>query len=80
MMGYAHQHTPQRSAPLNGWHIFEKVVQKIKIFFYIGKFADLIIIDREPFVTPAEKFGGITVLLTIAGGSVVWQDEKHLKR
>ncbi len=56
--GYARQHTPQRSAPLNRMaYIFEKVVRRSDLF-YIRKFADLIIIDQGT-VTPAEKFGGL---------------------
>lgn len=45
-----------------------------------GKFADLIITDRNPLSIPAEEFGQIKVLLTMVGGRIVWQDEKHLKQ
>lgn len=38
-----------------------------------GKFADLIITDRNPFSIPAEEFGQIKVLLTMVGGKIVWQ-------
>lgn len=38
-----------------------------------GKFADLIITDRNPFSIPVEEFGQIQVLLTTVGGKVVWQ-------
>lgn len=39
-----------------------------------GKFADLIVPDRNPFTTPPDAFGQTEVLLTIVGGKVVWPD------
>ncbi|EAU0668425.1 amidohydrolase [Salmonella enterica] len=38
-----------------------------------GKFADLIVLDRNPFTTPPDAFGQIKVLLTMVGGKVVWR-------
>jgi len=36
----------------------------------VGKFADLIVLDRDPLAVPAEQ---LRVLTTIVNGKVVWQ-------
>ena len=40
-----------------------------------GKFADLIVLDSNPFLTPPDGFGQITVLLTMTGGNTVWRSD-----
>lgn len=40
-----------------------------------GKFADLIVLDSNPFLTPPDDFGQITVLLTMTGGKTVWRSD-----
>jgi predicted amidohydrolase YtcJ len=37
-----------------------------------GKFADLIVLDRDPFRVPAEELAAIKVLQTVVGGRVVY--------
>lgn len=37
-----------------------------------GKFADLIVLDRDPFKVPAEEIAAIKVLETVVGGRVVY--------
>jgi predicted amidohydrolase YtcJ len=41
----------------------------------VGKFADLIVLDRNLFDIPAEEIADIKVLLTVVGGKVVYQSE-----
>lgn len=44
-----------------------------------GKFADLIVIDRDfldPVAVPNEEIGDIQVLMTVVGGEVVWTAEQ----
>ncbi|HEY7524360.1 MAG TPA: amidohydrolase family protein, partial [Candidatus Limnocylindrales bacterium] len=36
-----------------------------------GKLADLVVLDGDPFATPAERFGELQVVLTMIGGEVV---------
>ena len=38
-----------------------------------GKFADLIILDRNPFTIPATDMQNVKVLTTIVGGKTVYQ-------
>jgi predicted amidohydrolase YtcJ len=38
----------------------------------IGKFADLILLDRDPLKIPAEDIGNVKVLETIVGGLSVY--------
>jgi hypothetical protein len=38
----------------------------------VGKFADLIVLDRSPLQIPAEDIANITVLETVVGGNVVY--------
>jgi predicted amidohydrolase YtcJ len=40
----------------------------------VGKFADLIVLDRNPLKVPAEKIAKTQVLETIVGGKVVYED------
>ena len=37
----------------------------------VGKLADLIVLDRDPFTIPAEEIAAVDVLLTVVGGEVV---------
>jgi len=37
-----------------------------------GKFADLIVLDRDPFTIPAEEIAAIQVLRTVVGGRPVY--------
>jgi len=39
----------------------------------VGKFADLIVLDRDPLTVPAEQLLTMRVLTTIVNGKVVWQ-------
>jgi len=39
----------------------------------VGKFADLIVLDRDPLAVPAEQLLTMRVLTTIVNGKVVWQ-------
>jgi predicted amidohydrolase YtcJ len=39
-----------------------------------GKFADLIILDRNPTTIPAEDIENVHVLMTVVGGKVVYRD------
>ena len=41
-----------------------------------GKFADLIVLDRNPLTIPAEDIANTKVLETVAGGKVVYQRGK----
>ena len=38
----------------------------------VGKFADLIVLDRNPLQIPAEDIANIQVLETVVGGNVVY--------
>jgi len=38
----------------------------------VGKFADLIVLDRNPLAVPAEDIATIKVLETVVGGNVVY--------
>jgi predicted amidohydrolase YtcJ len=40
-----------------------------------GKFADLIVLDRNVLKIPAEEIAGTKVLQTVAGGRIVFQAE-----
>jgi len=40
----------------------------------VGKFADLIVLDRNPLEVPAEAIAKIKVLETVLGGNVVYQN------
>ena len=39
-----------------------------------GKFADFVVVDRDPMVTPAEQLTGIKVQRTYVGGNCVFED------
>ena len=39
----------------------------------VGKFADLIVIDRDPLKIPAEDIANIRVLETVVGGLTVYE-------
>jgi predicted amidohydrolase YtcJ len=39
----------------------------------VGKFADLIVLDRDPLKIPAEDIAQIQVLATVVGGQVVYK-------
>jgi predicted amidohydrolase YtcJ len=41
----------------------------------VGKFADLIVLDRNPLTVPAEEIAGTRVLQTVVGGTVVFESE-----
>ena len=41
----------------------------------VGKLADLIVLDRDPFTIPAEDIAAGDVLLTVVGGEVVHRAE-----
>ena len=41
----------------------------------VGKLADLIVLDRDPFTIPAEEIAAVDVLLTVVGGEVVHRAE-----
>lgn len=38
----------------------------------VGKFADLIVLDRNPLKVPAEEIAKVQVLETVVGGKVVY--------
>jgi predicted amidohydrolase YtcJ len=38
----------------------------------VGKFADLIVLDRNPLTVPAEDIARVKVLETLVGGKVVY--------
>ena len=40
----------------------------------VGKYADLIVVDQNLFKVPVDQISETKVLLTILGGTVVWQD------
>jgi hypothetical protein len=40
-----------------------------------GKFADLLVLDRNPLLVPADQVGGTRVLLTVVGGKAVYRAE-----
>ncbi|MCO6524342.1 MAG: amidohydrolase family protein [Candidatus Schmidhempelia sp.] len=42
----------------------------------VGKFADVIILDRNPFKISAEEIEKVTVLSTIVGGKLVFTRSK----
>jgi predicted amidohydrolase YtcJ len=39
----------------------------------VGKFADLIVLDRDPFKVPAEEIAKVKVLQTVIGGRVIYE-------
>lgn len=39
----------------------------------IGKFADLVVLDRNFFAIPQDDIGNIKVLQTVVGGKVLYQ-------
>ena len=41
----------------------------------VGKFADLIVLDRNPLTIPAEDIANVRVLETMVGGNVVYRAE-----
>jgi predicted amidohydrolase YtcJ len=41
-----------------------------------GKFADLIVLNRDYLTVPEKDIGGIKVLLTLVGGKIVHQNEQ----
>jgi predicted amidohydrolase YtcJ len=41
----------------------------------VGKLADLIVLDRDPFAIPATEISTVHVLLTVVGGEVVYRGE-----
>ena len=43
----------------------------------VGKFADLIVLDRNPLTVPPEEIAGTKVLETLVGGKVVYQPSAH---
>ena len=43
----------------------------------VGKFADLIVLDRNPLQIPAEDIANIKVLETVVGGNVIYQIAGH---
>ena len=47
---------------------------KVNGSIQVGKFADLIVLDQNLVKIPPMQIGGTNVLLTMIGGTVVWQD------
>ncbi|HVO59296.1 MAG TPA: amidohydrolase [Terriglobales bacterium] len=43
----------------------------------VGKFADLIVLDRDPLKTPAEDIANTRVLETVVGGATVFASSPH---
>jgi predicted amidohydrolase YtcJ len=39
----------------------------------VGKLADVVVLDGDPFATPAEQLGDLAVDLTLLGGEVVYR-------
>ena len=39
----------------------------------VGKLADVVVLDADPFATPSERLGDIAVELTILGGEIVYR-------
>jgi predicted amidohydrolase YtcJ len=39
----------------------------------VGKLADLIVLERNPFKIPPRQIADVKVLLTVVGGQVVYQ-------
>jgi hypothetical protein len=44
----------------------------------VGKFADLIVLDRNVLKIPAEEIAEVKVLQTVVGGRVVYQADPKL--
>jgi hypothetical protein len=40
----------------------------------VGKFADVIVLDRNPLKVPAEDIAQVHVIETLVGGQVVYQN------
>ena len=43
----------------------------------IGKFADFIVVDRNPLKIPAEDIANVQVIETVVGGRTVYEDASH---
>jgi predicted amidohydrolase YtcJ len=39
----------------------------------VGRYADIVVLDRDPFGVPAEAIGSVKVRYTIVGGNIVYQ-------
>jgi predicted amidohydrolase YtcJ len=52
------------------WASFQ---EDVKGTIEVGKLADFVILDRDPFSTPPEALGDTRVLATIVGGEVVYE-------
>jgi len=60
-----------RAATING--AFELHEDDVTGSLEVGKFADLIVLDRNPLTLPAEDIATIKVLETVVGGNVVYK-------
>lgn len=58
-----------RSATIDAAYMLD--IDKLVGSIEVGKFADVIVLDRNPFMIPAEEIEQVTVVNTVIGGTVV---------
>src|SRR5882762_9719999 len=61
-------------ARLHGFRLLDLLSQKgLRGSLQAGKFADLIVLDRNPLKIPAEEMANVRVLETVVGGKTVYE-------
>ena len=55
--------------------VYQEGMEETRGSVEVGKVADFQVLDRDIFETPADEIGGIGVLMTMAGGKVVYEKQ-----